>query len=410
MKKYLAILVLGIVVIPQVALAAWWNPFSWHVWSVFRSDPSMVVNREEMATSTQRSARVLEPKEESKNPQEAVAEIEDLKKEIESLKKNQAKSVPAIHQKSEGVKVDTVKVSEQGAPLTTAKTVTLPNGAIAEVDSKGSFVRFIKEVSFEYIPPLTRSVESVKENPVVLASLPVSQPNLVSVSSVKISPTLVSVRIEWQTNTPTTSKIFLFGGKSALKVHQSESGLSTRHIVDIVGLTPGEVYNYEIEAISGSDVGRASGTFNTVKQNIYIEVYTVNPGEKEFHVFSDEEVTIEKLVFVVKDVVSKNRRISEGSVQYSFEGDRHNTSYYKDVLVDGGKLVYTPNSPIKLNKGGRIKWRIAEGTTIISLPQTSEDFLKSYSEVFVPNESVIVGVNGASLLLPDFRLDEEVGF
>lgn len=35
-KIYVVILLLGVLIIPTTALAAWWNPFSWNIWNIFK--------------------------------------------------------------------------------------------------------------------------------------------------------------------------------------------------------------------------------------------------------------------------------------------------------------------------------------------------------------------------------------
>ncbi|MDO8569529.1 MAG: hypothetical protein Q7R89_02000 [bacterium] len=57
MKKTLVLMVVLIIMIPQVAFAAWWNPFSWSIFSwIFASQPAAVIQTleiDEVATSTQ---------------------------------------------------------------------------------------------------------------------------------------------------------------------------------------------------------------------------------------------------------------------------------------------------------------------------------------------------------------------
>ena len=37
-KTYIVIILLmSVLIIPSVALAAWWNPFSWSIWSIFET-------------------------------------------------------------------------------------------------------------------------------------------------------------------------------------------------------------------------------------------------------------------------------------------------------------------------------------------------------------------------------------
>lgn len=49
MKKYLTALVLAIIIVPQVALASWWNPFSW---SVFHSTNTQSQSSEEIVVDS----------------------------------------------------------------------------------------------------------------------------------------------------------------------------------------------------------------------------------------------------------------------------------------------------------------------------------------------------------------------
>src|ERR1035437_9589005 len=67
MKKYLITLLLTVLIIPSIALASWWNPFSW---SIF--------HKKEVVPS----AQVEIPK----TPEE---KINDLQKQLDDLKKQQ---------------------------------------------------------------------------------------------------------------------------------------------------------------------------------------------------------------------------------------------------------------------------------------------------------------------------------
>src|SRR3989344_2770287 len=92
----------------------------------------------------------------------------------------------------------------------------------------------------------------------------------IEISSVNITPSLSSAQIVWQTNVPTNSKIFLSGGSLSSKVYGSESGLSTRHIVNATGLTSGTTYSYEIEAIIDNQVVKKEGSFSTKPDELAI--------------------------------------------------------------------------------------------------------------------------------------------
>lgn len=191
-------------------------------------------------------------KKESSNPQ--VDEVEKLKKEVEELKKKQG--VIQSITKQINTEVEANKVISTVVPTTPqseerkTSTVTFPNGSIAEIDEKGNVVRWIKEV------PQQTYISSTPAQAQVSTS--------VQISSINVTTTVNSARIEWQTETPATSKVFFSGGGFFSKVYDSESGLSTRHIVNITGLSGGTNYSYEIEAISGNQqVVKKVGSFTT---------------------------------------------------------------------------------------------------------------------------------------------------
>lgn len=76
MKK-LSILILIVFIIPQITFASWWNPISWRVWNIFKPTPKIQqVQIEEVKQSTTTVS--------------SNSEIEQLKKEVEELKKKQA--------------------------------------------------------------------------------------------------------------------------------------------------------------------------------------------------------------------------------------------------------------------------------------------------------------------------------
>ena len=90
-----------------------------------------------------------------------------------------------------------------------------------------------------------------------------TQTSIIQISSVSITPTITSAKIEWQTDKPTESKIFLSGGALSSKIYNSESGLSTRHSVSVSGLKGDTNYSYEIEAIAGGNSYKKTGSFLT---------------------------------------------------------------------------------------------------------------------------------------------------
>ncbi|MBI2045868.1 MAG: hypothetical protein HYT28_00350 [Parcubacteria group bacterium] len=174
---------------------------------------------------------------------EQIKTINKLKDEIENLK--QKVSEP----KEKEAKIDDKKDKTEEPKNS---TVNLPNGAVVEMDSNGNIVRTIKE-ALEQTHILPLSAQSQVPTTVIH----------IQISAVNVEVSLSSARIEWQTNIPTDSKIFISGGSLSSKVYNSESGLSTRHIVNLTNLVSGTTYSYEIESIAGVQVVKKEGSFLT---------------------------------------------------------------------------------------------------------------------------------------------------
>jgi len=85
MKKYLLVLLLTIFIIPSIALASWWNPFSWKIFyrSVETKIEQPIIVSSATNTVTEESSKV-----------DQSAEIEKLKKEVEGLKKKTNSTPP----------------------------------------------------------------------------------------------------------------------------------------------------------------------------------------------------------------------------------------------------------------------------------------------------------------------------
>lgn len=155
---------------------------------------------------------------------------------IDSLKKQ----VADLTQKVSQPKVETPKTS----------VITLPNGAVVEMDANGNIIRTITAPPQQTYTTPTPTVQSQTSA-------------TVQISSVNITPAITSAKIEWQTDKPTESKIFLSGGGLSSKLYKSESGLSTRHSVSISGLVGDTNYTYEMEAIAGETFAKKNGGFRT---------------------------------------------------------------------------------------------------------------------------------------------------
>lgn len=215
-----------------------------------------------------------------KGQEEATRQIAELKKEVSELKQElenlkgelkdkeeepkasgdkrdeQAKTIDKLKSKIESLKKKVSEPSQKETKTESKKEesknsiVNLPSGAVVEMDANGNVIRTITatpQQTYTAPAPTTQTQTTTT----------------VQISSVNITPTITSAKIEWQTDKPTESKIFLSGGGLSSKVYNSESGLSTRHSVSIDGLSSNTEYSYEIEAIFGSIVGKTSGKFRT---------------------------------------------------------------------------------------------------------------------------------------------------
>jgi len=79
MKKYIVLSLAVLLIVPQITFAVWWNPMTWNVFKFLKRAE---VKIEQVASTTDTQANA-EPGNKSQ------AEIEQLKKEIEDLKKSQ---------------------------------------------------------------------------------------------------------------------------------------------------------------------------------------------------------------------------------------------------------------------------------------------------------------------------------
>ncbi|GEM_PF-2729861 len=103
-----------------------------------------------------------------------------------------------------------------------------------------------------------------------------SAADILEITSVNITPDKTSAKIEWQTNKPTESKVFISGGNLYSKIFTSISGLSTRHSATITGLSEETIYSYEIEAIAGgTNAMKKQGNFTTLPP---LPLFEFNPS------------------------------------------------------------------------------------------------------------------------------------
>ena len=302
LQKTFVLMLVGFLIAPHMALAAWWNPLTWfkkpvspprQVQNVVSTSTDSVkpsVTKETSANSKTDAPQVKENAQTKKTPVkesgkvgaskkvlDQTSEIENLKKEVEELKRK--KTIDT----STSIKQPTPPASENTQSQSKNSVVNLPNGAVAEMDARGNIVRYIKEPPQQYTSPTPPAQNHT------LAT--------VEISSTNVTPTITSAKVEWQTDKTTESKVFLSGGGLAYKVFNSNSGLSTRHSALVEDLNSNTEYTYEIEAISNSISYKKRGTFRTLLREVAElvvkarepEVFGSNCGSAFIYAYTEDQ-------------------------------------------------------------------------------------------------------------------------
>ncbi len=150
-----------------------------------------------------------------------------------------------------------IEASNQQAIVETEQIVTQStNSQIAN-----NFINSIKlqlEALLKQVVSLQQQVKTQQNQN------PVSPMDTLEIISVNITPDKKSAKVEWQTNKPTESKVFISGGNLSSKIFLSESGFSSNHVANISSLSPTTNYSYEITALNELGFIRKSGVFTTL--------------------------------------------------------------------------------------------------------------------------------------------------
>ena len=125
-KQVFVVLAVGFLIAPQIAFAAWWNPLSWSVWNIFRPAPK--VQQVQVATTTPAAPTATTTKK-----TETSAKQETPKDNKDSVISSLKKQVADLTQKASQPKVEAPKTS----------VITLPSGAVVEMDANGNVIRTI---------------------------------------------------------------------------------------------------------------------------------------------------------------------------------------------------------------------------------------------------------------------------
>ncbi|TSD02755.1 MAG: hypothetical protein Athens071416_500 [Parcubacteria group bacterium Athens0714_16] len=136
--KIIVGVLVGILIIPQVTFASWWNPLSWNVWKIFRPTSKIEqvqIQKTVQATSTIKTTTTAEETKNSELPKKQIINT--------NQKTNQQKSQ------------ETLKTKESKTPLTAeiSKMVVIPttsiptNPAAKCLDSQKKWDGFIKSLN-----------------------------------------------------------------------------------------------------------------------------------------------------------------------------------------------------------------------------------------------------------------------
>ena len=160
----IAIFAISLFIIPQMTFASWWKPNTWKIFNrksevktertiIATSTSNNAISQTEKATTTPTASRSsdqsvgaekIEQKSEEAKKNGQSKEIEKLKKELEVLKQKQSQ-FKIIEKITEKQIIAEKKQSSSSQTKQNEKIVTLPNGAVVEMDANGNISRTIKE-------------------------------------------------------------------------------------------------------------------------------------------------------------------------------------------------------------------------------------------------------------------------
>ena len=145
-------------------------------------------------------------------------------------------------------------------------TMTLPNGAVVEIDASGAIVRYLT------LPPGTTAADLTATSSTPSSAIQISAPKVAIGTGAGV--------LTWTTDTQTQSKIYVTGGGLSSKVFSSTAGTATSHsiTIDLASfLLKGDTaYSYEIEATNANGATiKKTGTFKLLSRpyaDILVEV------------------------------------------------------------------------------------------------------------------------------------------
>jgi len=154
-KQAFVVLAVGILITPQIAMAAWWNPISWSVWNFFRSTPK--VQQVQIATTTPTTSTATTTKKAETNTKQDT--LKDNKDSVISSLKKQVADLTQKENQPNQPKVEIPKTS----------VITLPSGAVVEINANGNVIRTITaapQQTYTAPAPMTQQIQSTLSPPV----------------------------------------------------------------------------------------------------------------------------------------------------------------------------------------------------------------------------------------------------
>ncbi|MDO8584577.1 MAG: DUF5667 domain-containing protein [bacterium] len=241
-------------------------------------------------------------------PEEARAAIEQA---IEASKKGQEEAAKQIVE----LKGEVEKLRREVAELKAKdeeKQVTEVEKLKQEVEELKSELikKEVEENKKRVVAPIVPTKSTTPSfAPQVVTPTPVTTSTTVKpleITLINATSTFDAMLFEWMTNKPTNSKVFLSSGNLPPKIYDSESGLSTRHIVHVSNLEHNTSYSYEIESVIGIEVAKTHGTLSTRSTKNYAAVI-VNPSPCRIDMDNKKVCSIEVFYFEFDQRVAANK-------------------------------------------------------------------------------------------------------
>lgn len=205
---------------------------------------------------------------------------------------------------------------------------TFPSGAVVKLDDDGNIVEWIKR-------PPEKENEEVSE---------------IRIFSVNTTSTKTSALIEWETNKPSESKVYISGGKFDSKAFISESGFDSNHKVSLEKLSPSVDYSYRITAVNEDGFASKLGEIETLDK-FFLEV---NPSKT-----SVEDDGIDYAYIYVTAKYTDGRVVSNKKLKFVSEWYEAN----KSTDEDGKVTFHTLDTSQYSNISSEIPFKIIDRET-----------------------------------------------